>query len=88
MVDLTSQTQGMRVLFNGGGKRTTDEEDQLRCYLFCSYFQAGVLIVRANRGSLVVVEFDWLNGNRYRGIVKPIVERYDLIVQPLSSLLE
>ena len=64
----------MRVLFNGGGKRTTQEEDQVRCYLFCSYFQAGVLIVRASRGSLVVVEFDWLNGNRLWGVVKPIVK--------------
>ena len=75
MVDLTSQTQGMRVLFNGGGKRTTAEEDQVRCYLFCSYFQAGVLIVRARWGSLVVVvEFDWLNDNRLWGVVKPIVK--------------
>ena len=73
MVDLPSQTRGMRDLFNGGGKRTTAQEDQVRCYLFCSYFQAGVLIVRASRGSLVVVEFDCLYGNRYRGIVKPIV---------------
>ena len=65
-VDLTSQTQGMLVLLNGGGKGTTAQEDQVRCYLFWSYFQAGVLlIVRASRGSWVVFEFDWLNGNRY-----------------------
>ena len=55
-------------------KEQRAEEDQERCFFFCLVSRPRVLIVRASRGSLVVVEFDWLNGNRLWGVVRPIVE--------------
>ena len=58
MVDLTSQTQGMRVLFNGGGKRTSAQEDQVRCFFFVLF--PGWVVNRPSEPGVVGCCWIWL----------------------------
>lgn len=65
--------RGMFVLCNGGAKEQRAEEDQGKMFFFVLFSRRRIFIPPSVRGSLVVVEFDWLNGNRLWGVVRPIV---------------